>query len=177
MDEKASIGLKIHSGIEHGAWRLTISVVQRREGEGHPTNPSSHSDGARGMGLDDLVVTASISENYGDVYVDPPCYMSPWRVGERRARVMLATLTRCNKVIQKAEAREIGDVVTAFAKAIGATWYCETTEPSAAHRFYSDTQWTYTPINRARDVARHLIAEERANWAAKHPDRVKELAA
>jgi hypothetical protein len=148
---------------------VVVKVLAREHGAKHPINPRTEGEDhiwdapkkTDGMALSDLEIRVYLSSDYkyisgADVRFDTARF-----VNSRLAKRLLKTMTRIDREIAKTNAREVGDVVMAVAKAIGATW---TVEPVGTPRgsFYSEDQWRFTTVERARDLARDAVAKLQA---------------
>lgn len=148
---------------------VVVKVLARESGEGYPINPRSEGEDSiwdapkrtAGLALDGLEIRVYLSSDYkyisgADVRIDNARF-----IDSRLAKRLLKTMTRIDREIAKTNAREIGDVVMAVAKAIGATW---TVEPVGTPRSwsYSDDAWYFTTVERARDLARDAVAKLQA---------------
>jgi hypothetical protein len=152
---------------------VVVKVLAREHGTKHPINPRMDGEDAiwdapkktAGLALADLEIRIwrSSDDRYisgAEVRFDGARF-----IDTRLAKRLLKTMTRVDREIAKTNAREIGDIVMAVAKAIGATW---TVEPVGQARgsFYSEDEWRFTTVERARDLAREGVEKLRTKLVA-----------
>ena len=148
---------------------VVVKVLAREHGENHPINPRMDGEDAiwdapkktAGMMLADLEIRVYLSNDYKYISGADVRFDNARFIDTRKAKRLLKTMTRIDREMAKTNAREIGDVVMAVAKAIGATW---TVEPVGTPRgsFYSEDTWYFTTVERARDLARDAVAKLQA---------------
>lgn len=144
---------------------VVVRVLAREQGTNHPINPRTEgedalwdapkkTDGLALAGLEIRVYRSSDNKylSSADVRIDNARF-----VDKRLAKRLFKTMTRVDREINKTNAREVGDVVMAVAKAIGATWTVEPVGNQLRGSFYSDDTWRFTTIERARDLAREAV--------------------
>lgn len=158
-------------------------VLVRENQEDSPINPRSEGESSiygappnmQGLALADLELRiffyTSESGRTSTACGPEIEYRNVHSVDIRQATRMAKTLTRIHKAIEKANAREAGDVLMAFAKALGLTF--TVTEQAATYRGttpswqkYSDSDWRFSKLTDARDQLRAQIEKTRAELTA-----------
>src|SRR5262245_25845294 len=159
------------------------SVVARvlvREGNAeYPINPRSEGEDeiwdapkkTAGLALQSLEVRSWVNTDpklgyfHGpDVRLDNARF-----IDERLAKRLLTTMSRVNRAIRKADAREAGDVLMAVGKAIGAEWYVKRIgKPKGS--FYSEERWEFCPLVEGREEYRRQVEKLKALLPAKKDD-------
>lgn len=173
MSKVRSYGFSVREEKWADADSVVVKVLAREHSTKYPINPRSEGEDAiwdapkktAGLALADLEMRVHLSSDNRylsgvDVRFDTARF-----VDTRLAKRLLKTMTRIDREIAKVNAREIGDVVMAVAKAIGAIW---TVEPvgSPHGSFYSDSEWRFTTVERARDLAREAVEKLRLKLVA-----------
>ena len=133
MSKVRSYGFAVQEEKWAGDDSVLIKVLAREYGEKFPINPRMEGESTifdapkktEGMALSGLEIRVHLSSDYKylsspDVRIDNARF-----VDSRLAKRLLKTMTRIDREIAKTNAREVGDVVMAVAKAIGATWTVE----------------------------------------------------
>jgi len=160
---------------------IVARVLVREPGrsEAYPINPRSEGEDAiwdapkkaSELALQSLEVRCWVNTDpklgylHGpDVRIDNARFIT-----ERLAKRLLNTMTRVNRAIRKANAREAGDVLMAVGKAIGAEWYVKRTGKRRGS-FYSDEDWEFRPLAEGRDEYRRQFEKLRALLPAKKED-------
>ena len=159
-EQRPTIGLLIVSNA--AKFEVTVRVVDRRAKAEHPTNPGNYPEDYNGLHLQDLGMFGHVSEFDAFNFLGTePCYRSPYQIERRDAEAMAKTLRKIGAATEKAAAREDGDVMLAFARAIGATFVCH----SAGERrgwSYADWDWRWLTPEEGRNHYRHQIEAMRA---------------
>ncbi len=171
--DKYTYGLMIKTELKYGTDWITVHVMKRQEREGmllpdmHPLNCNGLEWETELLGKGDMELFGMVSEYDGRFDAPKAQYGSVHGIDERRATAMAKMLNKINKAIHKAEAREPGDVFTAFAKAIGAQWVCETREENARYSSYADVKWRWNSIAEGRETYRAVIRKAEAEQKAR----------
>jgi hypothetical protein len=163
------IVLHIARVVRHGTTYVVATPMAIREGDdGTPTNLSFDSwRESKGRDFADMELHAYLSESDGKHFVRNPEFRSVHCVDLHRAKSMVDALTKIRRAMLKADANEAGDMLMAFASAIGAKRCCHYPEGSAG-AWLRDHDWTFEPIGRGRDMFRRLIRESEAAHPAAH---------
>jgi hypothetical protein len=89
-----------------------------------------------------------------------PMYYNVAFIETRQAQAMAKMLAKIDRVLQKAQAHEVGDVFMAFCKAVGikSVAFCPV-PPRQRHSTIADNDWRFDTLEEGRDRLRKLCAE------------------
>lgn len=166
-------GLEVETKVFADTEEVFVRVYAIEPGKSHPVNPRGDGEHeiwdapkkVHGLALADLTLRTYIptpnvvcdrAVTIGDVdcQID---YRDAHFVDLRKARQMAKTLEKIERAIEKAASREPGDVLMAFAKAIGATKTVICTGGSKSS-WLNQAEWEFHPIEKARDLFRVSVA-------------------
>lgn len=96
-----------------------------------------------------------------------PLYYSVMFIETQHAKAMAKMLAKIDRVLQKADAREVGDVFMAFCEAVGATStaICHV-DPRLRHSTISENPWRFASLAEGRDRIRRLCVDHGGNPVA-----------
>lgn len=161
-------GLLLQRENRHGTDYVVARIV-RRDGEspiGCSTDGEREWDGEvpkhlRGTHLDGLCMHGFVSD-FGDCdYIGfEPEYRDVYAVDLRKAQAMAKTIKRVVAQQERDKAREPGDVLASFAKALKLGFVAKRRGPNKGSS-YSDNEWNFMSIAEGRNEFRHLINEAR----------------
>lgn len=167
-------GLLLRRQNQHGTDYVVAEIVTREND--HPRGCSSdgehswHDDTPKhlnGTQLDGLCMHGFVSDfNECDYIGYQPEYRGVYAVDMRKAERMAKTLKRVNARIEKDKAREPGDVMEAFAKALKLSFVATRQGPQKGSSF-ADNQWNFMSVAEGRNEFRHLIQEARTELRKK----------
>lgn len=154
---------------------ITVRVYVREESATSPINPRHEGEhemwdapkSAHGLALDRLQLRMWRGDTVwtqGAIWYDDLHHVD-LELAEKHAR----TLKKIQREITKQGATEAGDVLLAFAKAIGATLTATPAGDAIPTGWLRDVDWRWSPIRDARDQLRRIMAtvdEEKAKAAA-----------
>jgi hypothetical protein len=175
MTDKSEVILFLSRDSRYGSERIVCQPLTLRPGDKTPTNPSEWGD--EPLSLENLRLSTGVSDYSGEAFSSEIDYRDVYSINARKAARMSKTLAKIAKEVERFEAREHGDMLVAFARAIGAkrmAW-----NPKADienNRWFSERTWYYDSIPSAREKYRALIQEAVADWHAKNPDKVAKIA-
>jgi hypothetical protein len=138
--------------------RIIAEPLRVEAGESWPSNISYDGFGGEGLNpLADLQLGAWVSESYGCHALDAD-YRSVYTVDAVRAKIMVKMLDKIERAFTKDEAREHGDRLLAFCRAIGATRICWH-DPSERVNWLKEHNWHWYSLPGGREALRHMIRE------------------
>ena len=164
-------GLQVSRGKWADSDAVFVRVLTRHPGEDYPSNPRGDGEdtiwdapkSASGLALYGLEIVVWLSQDRKYLHGATVRYNEVRFVETRLAERLARTLKRIDKSIAKAKAIEPGDVLVAFARAIGATWHAYTTDKHPDRStFYRDSEWHFGDIASARETFRRLVEQLRA---------------
>jgi len=156
-----------------------VLVREPGKSESYPINPRSEGEDeiwdapkkTAGLALQSLEVRcwANTDPKMGYFHGPDVRFDNARFVDERLAKRLFATMSRVNRAIRKANAREAGDVLMAVGKAIGAEWYVKRIgKPKGS--FYSEERWEFCPLVEGREEYRRQVEKLKALLPAKKDD-------
>jgi hypothetical protein len=132
--------------------RIIAEPMRVEAGESWPSNISYD-----GNPLADLQLGGWVSESYGCHCLNAD-YRHAYTVDAVRAKVMVKVLDRIERAFVKDEAREHGDRLLAFCRAIGATRICWH-DPGERVNWLKEHNWHWHSLPAGREALRHMIRE------------------
>jgi hypothetical protein len=157
MTMTGTVLIMVETVFKYGLTTIVAKPMRLSSNGAHPLNPSEHDH--EDVAIADLQLRIGIS-SYGYAYNPEVVYRDCREVTLFRAKTMAKTLAKIGKVIDKDGATEPGDVLMAFARAIGATLSVERASTGPASSSYSNDRWIFGTIGNARDAFRSAIKAE-----------------
>jgi hypothetical protein len=160
-----TIGVQIERSNKYGTEYVTVRVMRREPDASHPLN-ISWSPYTDEQCVESLELQGFVSD-YGeyDFIAFGASYSSVFKVDTKRATAMLKTLQRIDRQTAKDEAREPGDVLISFCKAIRAQWCVYEVEHNGT--WLRDSKWRFVSIAEGRNKLRAEIAAAREAMIAR----------
>lgn len=174
-EKPAELVIYLHADRKSGADYIMATPMKVQDGETWPSNLTYGSwepNPELSRQYADLSLQLFISDFDGRATSQGIEYRSVHSVDALRADLMGKTLKRINKAIQKADAREAGDVLTAFAQAIGAKRFVWHAASEEGRTWLRDVNWFWCSMGEGRNVFRRMIAEAES----RHPKNAKAVA-
>jgi hypothetical protein len=158
MERNLEYGLHIVRENLYGAEYVICRVMTREDNAEHPLNATQpYYYHAKDLCLNGLEIRGHISDRDFDLVGFCPEYHSIYSVNTSHAGAMYRTLQRIDRRIDKEQAREHGDVLVAFAHAIGAKFCVIETEHKGT--WLNESAWRFMTIAEGKNYLRTLIAQ------------------
>lgn len=178
MATARTFGLLLKSELRHGTRYVSVELIAREEGREHPLGTGDNSwerpKHLANFYLDGLGLYGFVSEYKDQGYIGADVeYRNMHAVDAAKARRMLKTLTKINRVIDATRAYEPGDKLMALGKALKLDFVVERVDnKNRFGSFYSDSDWHFMSLEEGRNRYRTLIREEVAAQEASTPRQV-----
>lgn len=166
-----SFGLMLERKTNMGTRYVTVTMMSRKNGENHPLGCGDNSwerpKHLSELYLDGLGLYGFVTDRDQFDYIGADLeFRDVYAIDGDKARRMLKTLTKVNRLIFAGAAYEPGDKLMAIAKALKLDFVVERVNP--AKRFgssWNDMDWRFMTVEEGRNRYRTLIAEARAEQA------------
>jgi hypothetical protein len=167
-------GFIVETESRYGTTYVTARIVCREKESPHPINCQSEGESEiwdapqnlHGFMLDGLALRGFVSESQNKFIGFAPQFYDLFAVDQPKGEAILRTLKRINRQIERENALEAGDVLMAVVRALRLEFFAQRGEHTWAGFGYAEYDWTFWPVEKARDEFRRLINQAKGESIA-----------